>query len=353
MAVTSVSLHFNGTTGGRTNDGKVEYTAAYLVTTDTVRDQTAVICDHFKNAGNLPYLNKPYAFANDSDPSAICSGIDPRRQANSATSWIVTFKYSTPQGKKDEDEPDRKEKDADGNLTNNPELWRERWDISFTQRMVEEHKLVYRGGMQGAGAIPVNTVTPMINSCLEPFIPPPEKEHDITVYRRSFYKTGWDGALADQFQGKVNANAFDVNRADLRLMFHVNPFCMRMKSLGASLEYINAAPWWNWNLEFWVDPLGWRKVVADRGLNRRATEGYATGRGYVFAEGDFVDGRARLIPILDTDGNPIRTPVLLDGAGGPLVTNATFPEPVWLTYSLYDEIDFPVFLFGFGAFPVF
>lgn len=352
MGVTSVRLSKIGTGGGRTNDGKVKYTAAYIVDTDSVLDQTAVICNYFRDAGNQPYLGKHYEYANDKDESAVCNAITPVRQANSLTSWIVTFEYSTPEGKKDENGDDQKEKDANGNLTNNPELWRERWDISFTQRMVEAEKLTYRGGMNGANAIPVNTITPMVNSCLEPFVPPPEKENEITVYRRSFYKTGWSSALADMYQGKVNANAFDVNRNDLRISFHADPFCLRMKSLGGSLEWINNAPWWNWNVEWWIDPLGWRKVVADRGLNRRATPGYATGRGDVWADGDFVDGRARLVPILDANGDPIRTPVLLDGAGGPLVTNEAFPEPVWLTYSLYEEIDFPVFLFGFGAWPI-
>lgn len=352
MAVTSVRLSKIGTGGGRTNDGKVKYTAAYLVETDTILDQTAVICDHFKNAGNLPYLGKHYEYANDKDQNAICNAITPARQANSHTSWIVTFEYSTPEGKKKDDDPDQKELDADGKLTNDPELWRERWDVSFTQRTIEAEKLIYRGGMNGANAIPVNTVTPAINSCLEPFVPPAEMEHDISVYRRSFYKTGWSGHLANLYQGRVNANAMDVQRNDLRLSFHADPFCLRIKSIGGTLEWINHAPFWLWNIEFWIDPLGWRKVIADRGLNRRATPGYSTGRGNVWQEGDFVDGRARLVPILDANGDPIRTPVLLDGAGGPLVTNETFPEPVWLTFTMYEEIDLPVFLFGFGAFPV-
>jgi hypothetical protein len=95
MSVVSVELSFNGTTGGRKKNA-AEYTAAYKVDTDSVLDQTATICDHFKNAGNLPYLDSPYVYANDNDPAAVCTGIDPRREAKSATRWIVTLKYETP-----------------------------------------------------------------------------------------------------------------------------------------------------------------------------------------------------------------------------------------------------------------
>lgn len=351
MAVTSANLYKRGTTGGgRTNDGKVKYTAWWIVETNTVRDQTAVICDYFKNAGNLPYLNKVYSYGNDNDPSAICSGIFPERQTDSQTSWLVRFDYATPEGsKKEDDEPDRKEKDNNGNLTNDPTQWREKWDIGFTQRTIECEKVIYRGGMTGGRAIPVNSVTPMINSAREPFIPQPDKEHDITVYRRSFYKAEWTSDLAETYQGKVNENALNVQRFDICLNFNAAQYCARIKSIGGGLEWINNFPFWLWSIEVWVDPLGWRKVVADRGLNKMASDGYATGRGSNYTAADFVAGRSRLVPILDASGDPIRTPVLLDGNGDPLITGDAFPNPIWLTYTIYDEINFPLSLFGVGG----
>lgn len=348
MAVTSVTLHASGTTGGRTNDGKAEYTAFYLVETDTVRDQTAVICDHFKNAGSLPYLNAVYSYGNDYDQNAICVGIDPRRQPNSQTSWVVSLKYATPTGDKDKEDEPKQEPDRDtGELTDDPTRWREQWDASFTQITVPCYAAVYRSGMQGASAVamPVGKFGPPVNSCFEPFVPPEEKEVDIQVYRRSFYAFGYTGDTAAKYMGKVNSDHIAVARPELHLIFGANPACLRIKSIGGTLEYINKNAWWRISLEFWINPLSWRVFKIDEGLNRRAVPGYATGRGVAFAEGDFVDGRARLVPILDADGKPIQRPVLLNGAGEPLITTGVFPDPVYLEYSIYDEISLPPEIF--------
>lgn len=343
MAVTSVTLYRNGTSGGRTNDGKVKYSATYLVETDTYLDQTAVICDHFKNAGNLPYLNKPYSYANDSDPSAVCNAISPQRQPNSQTSWIVTLEYATPEGSKKDDEPDRKEKDNDGNLTNDPTRWRERWDMGFTQINVPVEAAQH---ISGIGGLPAGKITMPVNSAGEPFLPPLEMDRDIAVMRRSYYVDLWIGDFVDVFQGSINENAVNVVGNGFAMNWRADPYQLRCKSIGGSLEWINNAGWWRIDIEWWKKHDTWDVFIVDRGLNRRATIGEDTGRGTSYSQDDMVTGdpggglvRAQLIPILDVDGNPIRTPVLLDGFGRPHIS---LTQPInYIRYRIYPARTFP------------
>lgn len=342
MAVTSVQPYRTQPGGGRTNDGKVQYAAVYLVDTDTHLDQTATICNHFQNAGNLPYLNSPYSFANDNDPKAICTAIRPQRQANSQTSWLVTLEYATPEGKKD-DEPDRKEKDNDGNLTNDPTRWRERWDMGFTQISVPVEKALHLSGIVG---MPANKETIPCNSAGEPFLPPLEKDQDIAVMRRSYYADQWIGDFVDRFQGTINDNAITVVGNGFNMNWGAAPYQLRCKSIGGSLEWINNFGWWRIDIEWWKHPYGWDVEIADRGLNRRATIGEDTGRGSNYEQTDQITGapggglvRAQLIPILDVDGNPVRQPVFLDGGGRPLVS---LTQPInYIKYRIFDTETFP------------
>jgi hypothetical protein len=346
MSVTSVALYRNGTSGGRTNDGKVKYSATYLVETDTVLDQTAVICDYFKNAGNLPYLNKPYSYANDSDPSAICNSISPQRQPNSHTTWIVTFEYATPESqKKDEDQP-RQEPDNNGNLTPDPTRWRERWDMGFTQISIPVEGAIYISGISG---MPAGKFIMPCNSAGEPFLPPLEKEQDIAVLRRSFYVDLWDHSFVDFFQGTINDNAVNVVGNGFSMLWTAAPFTLRCKSIGGSLEWINNFGWWRIDIEWWKKTDTWDVFAADRGLNRRAEVGAPTGRGSNYEQTDIVvDGtgastRAFLIPILDADGNPIRTPVFLDSTGRPLVS---VTQPInYIRYRIYNAVSYPDSMF--------
>lgn len=347
MAVTSVRPYRTQPGGGRTNDGKVQYAATYIVETDTYLDQTATICNHFRDAGNLPYLNKPYSFGNDNDPAAICTAIRPVRQANSRTSWIVTLEYATPEGSKDNNEPDRKEPDNDGNLTNDPTRWRERWDMGFTQISVPVEKALHISGIAG---LPVGKETAPCNSAGEPFLPPLEKDLDISVYRRSFYQDIWLGDFADRFMGTINDNAITVIGNGFSMNWQAAPYELRCKNIGGSLEWINNFGWWRIDIEWWKNPYGWDVEIADRGLNRRATIGEDTGRGSNYEQDDMITGdpggglvRAQLIPILDVDGNPIRTPVFLDGHGRPHVS---LTQPVnYIKYRIYDVETFPDIMF--------
>lgn len=349
MGVVSVDLHWNGSSGSRSNDGKREYMAVYKVVTDNVRDQTATICDYFQNAGNLPRLNSFYQYGNDYDQSVTCKRISPRRDAKSSYQWEVVLNYETPTGdKKDDDPPDRQQKDADGKLTNDPSKWLEKWDFGFTQISVPVEKATYRSGLVGASGVAMagGTETPVVNSAFEPFVPPPEKEIDLLTIRRQFYKSTFAEATAAKYQNKVNSNPLIILNGKLGYSFLADAYQLRCKSIGAYLEWINGAPWWYWQMEFLKHPYGWRSQIVDRGLNRRAVTGYITGRGTSFEAGNFVNGRARLVPILDADGNAIRNPVLLNGTGEPLITSDVVPAPVYLTYSIYDEVNFPNDLFG-------
>lgn len=349
MAVISVDKHWNGSSGSRTKGGKREYTAVYKVVTDSALDQVATICDHFQNAGNLPYLGTPYQYANDNDPNAICVGIDPHREDKSAFQWTVSLKYETETGDKKDDDNNRQEKDPNGKLTSDPSQWRESWRVGQTQITVPVEEAVFQGGMFGPSAmkLPVGTKTPVVNSAFEPFIPPPEKEIDIAVYQREYYAIGlFSDEVVNQYQNRVNKNPIKFIRSEIGLDLNIAPYTCRIKSIGGTLEWINNLPWWRVSIEFWVNPLGWRKQIVDMGLNKSTVVGYPNQFAAEYVEGDIVSGRVRAERLLDQSGNPITEPVLFNGAGEPLVTSDSAPTPVYLTYSVYEEIDIPIRLFG-------
>lgn len=347
MAIVSVVKSFNGTSGNRSNDGKRRYSAEYLVKTDTIQDQTAVICDHFQNAGNLPRLGDPYRYANDYDPNAICTSIDPKRQANSATTWIVTLAYETPQGNKKDDDNNRQEKDPNGKLTSDPTFWRDQWDFRFHQLSIPAEKVIYRGGMKKSSALlmPEGKVTPAMNSAFKVFVPMPEKEVQIQVFRRETYRTKFNSGTSTTYQGKVNTNDINLTIAAYGLTIVASPYKLKVKDIGATLEFINDYSVWRYRYEFWVNPLGWRREFVDRGFEARAMAGDSDGRGGTISA---LDVPANTVPsrrLEDAQGNPLIEPVLLDGDGKPLITDQSYPEPVYITYSIDDEANIPNSLF--------
>lgn len=343
MVVTGTpSLRSIGAKGSRDNRGRKSYTAVYRVVTDDAQDQAAVVMDYFKNAGNQPYINSPYTFANDNDADAFCVNIEPEKVDNSQFAWDVTFTYETPEGEEDDKQQN---KDSNGNLTDDPTRWMEKIDVGYTTIMVPVESAVYLEGMTGqsANVMEAGKVTPIINSAFDPMEPPPEEEVHISVVRRSFYGTSFSQDFANLYIGMVN-NAF-FGGLRLGYAFSWFPYTALIVDIGGGNELINGRVYWHNRVEVHVNPLGWRRQFADRGMNRAVRAGDANGYGSTYSESDFVTGRSKKVPVVDAYDNPVRNPVLLDGNGQPLGQNL---PTVFLKYATKREGQFPQELMGLG-----
>lgn len=345
MSVTSVTPAWSGTTGGRKKNG-AEYTAAYLVDTDTVLDQTSTICDHFKNAGNLPYIDSPYSYANDSDPSAVCVGIDPRRDSKSSTRWIVTLKYETPTSEDKKNDENRQNRDSNGNLTDDPLRWADQIDVGFTQITVPVEGATYWGGYKGSTATVMKPgmFGPVINSAFIPFVPPPETSLHIAVVRRSFYHPNFDQDLASTILGKVNSNTLTFNRLGYTGTWRATT--AKCIEYGGSLEFINGLFVWRNRVEIHIHPNGWRRFILDRGLHARAMPGDPDGHGGFISSSDMFSDAPAVRRLMDVSGVPISEPVLFDGDGGPLIESGVVPSAVYGLWAVDPEIAFPHSIMG-------
>ncbi len=344
MAVNSVSLHWNGTTGSRDNLGKRQYSAVYLVDVDSVDDQTQVIVQHFQDTTGLPHLGSgPYSFRNDYDNTVICTLISPRRLDKSATSWEVTCTFETPTGDKDDKEQN---KDPNGNLTDDPTLWLPRMDVGFRIEHVPVEKAIYRSGFVGSAALlcPAGKEGPVINSAFVPYVPPPETDLHISVVRRSWYDFDFSQDEANELIGRVNQDFILINVLGYSAGWL--PYTAKIINLGGSLELINNGLYWRKDLEIHINPKTWRRQFADRGLHARAMAGDPDGRGGTISASDIIEGVPPVRRLTTVDDMPLTEPVLLDGDGAPLITDSAFPSPVYTVWSFDTEIIFPAGIMG-------
>lgn len=344
MAVTNVELHASGTSGDRDYLNKRKYEAFYLVDVSTVNDQTQTIIEHFQNAGNLPRLGEgPYTYRNDYDPNVICTSISPKRTDKSQTQWLVSCTFETPTGASDDKDNN---KDPNGNLTDDPTLWVPRIDVSFMTIQIPIEGAVYQGGFKGGAAAlcPIGKVGPIMNSAFVPYVPPPERDFHISVVRRQWYDITFSQDLASILIGRVNSQFY--GGLVLGYAFAWFAYQAKIVNYGGSLEFINNRVYWHNNLEVHVNPLGWRRQIADRGLHRRMMAGDPDGRGGTISASDIPRAVAPVGRVVGVDDLPVTEPVLFDGDGQPLVTDAAYPSPVYITYAADPEIVFPPGIMG-------
>lgn len=244
----------------------------------------------------------------------------------------------------DEEEQDQGH-DDDGNPTFDPNLFHDEVDVSYTQISEAVEKAVYLGGFKGvaAGKVqPGDVVVPM-NSALQPFNPPLERELDIKVVRITKFRQDYDGAHFDQFQGRINKAPVTINKIQCRYRDKWGKHQARCKNIGGQFQITNGVKYWRVTFEIHVHPRSWDEEVPDRGLHARALLGDPNGKGGTISNKDNVHhiGVPALRRLVDPRGVPISDPVLLDGDGQPLVRGEGDQlEPVYITYQKYPEIDF-------------
>lgn len=349
MAVVRITLHWAGSTGSRSREQR-EYTAVYAVETSDQRDQAAVVSDAFDGV-NAPGLSTPYVYGNDIDTDALCDRIDPQREPGSGTKWQVTLHYATIQRRDEQrDDPDT------GLPTSDPLCWVD--DVELIPLTVTRpvEKATYRSGFVGDSAVmcPAGTEIIPVNSAMVPFDPPLEREDRRTLLRYTTRKDTYNPVL-DDFAQAVNSEDVTFFFAYQALTVTIPKYKgqvvhVSQKFATASIPFFGLTQlrkYWELRYEILIDWVyGHRRQVIDRGLHAGGWAGSPDGKGGTISpgsdpEGFLVAGRPRARVLTGGDGHAITEPVLLNGAGQPLVPGAAAAlTPVYLTYTVDREVSF-------------
>jgi hypothetical protein len=315
------------------------YTANYLFEVDNPLQGPAAIIAYFASNGALPWIGSPFAYGTEADAASLCKSIAPDRIAKS--NWFTVRVNFEPSEEQSDEKPDE-----DGNLTDDPLEWREDIDVSFTQISIPVELATFRGhnagGVNGQ-AMRVRALGsdgPIVNSAGVPFDPTYEKELDIKVVRFTRNVEEYDGAFANEWISAVNSDQVTIDKPKYKCKDTWGPLTARIKQISASFQMANGVRFWKQTTEVHVSPLGWRKLIVDRGLDRRqmagdpGTELLADGTPVAISASDIKPGTPNHARIKGPDGYPIAEPVLLDGEGQPLQPDA---RPVYLEYQDYEE----------------
>lgn len=350
MAVTEVRLIENGLSGvaqGKTRlDVRNSYSATYFVKCSDPLDGAKVIINYFRLTSGVPFIGDSYNFGNDRDASSVCRKITPSRIDKSGGMWNVRVEFEPLEGEDQEDNTD-----AEGNQQSDPLLWHDEINISYTQLSIPVELATFRGsnrnGVNGAAVrfIDIGKTTIPMNSALVPFEPGIEMEIDIKVVRITKNVAEYDGNQANEFIGCVNSDQVVINKQAYGYKDSWGPLTAKIKNIDGTFQIANKIPYWKQTVEVHITPIGWRRLLVDRGLERRLAEGDiieydANGTAIQVSPSDQVASFPHRIAIKGPDGYPITSPCLLDGDGQPLDLRK---PPVYLEYQTYFERAFAGF----------
>lgn len=309
------------------------YEAEFIVQVDDLEDGPGVVIDFFNGSEDWPKLGTPYSFGNDPvDYSVRCSLIDPQRTTEDPYTYIAKVAWTDLQSQ-------TQKPDENGNETNNPLLWRDEIEIDWMQRMVPATDAIYREGFKVGGKsaekYPAGKVGLPVNSALEPFDPPFEKEDAFRVVRWTKYMGEYVGSTYENLKNAVNDADFVINKPKLKYYDKWNKYAARLASISAALSYENQITHWKMVFVFLIDnELTWRPRILDRGMNYRADVGDPNGLGGLVTQAQIDAGQLPYRAILDKNGQALATPVRLNGDS---VVLKPSEESVYLTYSIYPR----------------
>ncbi len=310
MAIYSV-LEQRGRSGTIGADWKREYTRRFLVITTDKMDDVTVVRTAVDPSGYpfIPTLGSIYTNASLS-PSTLrrdfgsyvvsieCTETDPQvvqtngydAPPNTGSYWEVTVKYGPydPQAFDSQNPLDSTEK---------PKV---SWGLSrFTKPFDQD-----------------TDGNAVLNSAGDYFDPPIELDDSRLVLRITRNEESYDPDLTNQYKDATNSDEFwDFPPDQVKLMD-------RSAELQSSGDCpINDGEYWAVSYDFEIRPEGWTKQILDQGCK-------------------VLDDSGKLVNATDNDGQPVNSPILLDGNGKKLPEGA---DPVFLKKKGYKQLPFAVF----------
>lgn len=356
---------------------KIDFTVVFNVKTDDRQDGPQIVAAGDIAGVNIPSIGDFYEFGNDKDENAFCKAVAPR--ALGGNLWEVTCVYGPAQDLTPKDKPAAIDmKDKDGNPVDDPmdamatvnvglvhlkapvvkalysgQIWHQRGIIAKR----DENMQLPGGPLGGTRVGPVphggmfewDDAIPVVNSAGTPFDPPPERDEArvrITISRNHLNAPRWH---IDKFMDTVNINPFRIERQGFN--WNIPAGQCKMMSVGMQQQEWNGFAFWRVTYELHLIPDSmmvdwdwdnddfhpWRPKILDQGLVRATDQD----------DGDYSTAKkAGVENIVDSRGQAIAEPVLLNGKGGTLIGDPLNRSAVWLEYIIYQETEWAAQLAG-------
>lgn len=338
MSVTAIEFMDDGHTGNFTGDSNAvseKYSATLKVTCDSRADTPDTVRQYLISNASFPFNGRYYKVGNSFNTNVYCKTLDVRRIAKSETEYLVTANY----------EPANIEitvtkQDGQGKPSSNPFTWRDEISTSDYTVTIPAYSGRFIGAVDSqnnpvqGNKLPVNGITPVMNSATQTFDPPPGREVSVTVVRITKYVSVVFPHLYEKYKGAVNNDNVVINKGFYGFLYRFGPYQGKIKSLNNVFEIANGYPYFKQTLELHVNPLGWRWYIPDKGSEEifgaeEVMDGISVSNSDVGAKG-YIKRK-----VLDPRGNLVEG--LLDGNGHLLKKGS---QPVFLIYQLDNEISF-------------
>lgn len=337
MAVVgSATIIEESQSGVQNADGTKEFSAVYQVRTDSAADGPNIVLA----ATGLPALYSTYAAGNDTDTSCYCVSLAPSRVAGSRLVWNVQISWKTLDfqggGSGGINVGDN------GLPTANPLAFADDVEIGYAaytgpaMRCENVDDIIWSqiGVARAAG-----TIGPAVNSALEIFDPPPERDFSRLFFRVTGNRAALPFPAMDSYRDAINNDRWTLIKPAQGINITFNEYTCKMRNIGGSWQIQNNTAFWRLTFEWEVkdlddDPGGWRYDLLDQGYHYASPAGYPDGLGGTVPAIDVNSPEIRRAE--DYRGNAVG-PVLLDGFGQPLGRNK---PGKYLRYKIYKELPF-------------
>lgn len=336
MAVAEVKLSSLGASGGfssgDSNDAAEggSYRSHYRVRCDSAEDAPTTVVTHFKRTGTLPWLGRTFKFGNGFDTASVCRGVEASYIESSGGWFSVECSFGPRKN------PEDSEQSVDGQPSRDPFQWHDEIEVSYSPIGIPVEKATFRGFTAGQNKfMRAGKELALTHSNLIPMDPPPETELDIEVIRITKIAKLHDGKGFKKYNGAVNTNRVTIVKREYGFRTVIEPFCGRIRVVGGSFAIQNGVKFWRQNVEVHINPLTWRRFLLDQGTAELYTSGETLPSGISVNAANTPTG-FKQVPIT-SDGEPISSPIRLDGLGKKL---HPAQPPVYGIWSTYKEISF-------------
>lgn len=356
MSIVGRRLLFSGPSAKATRAG-TEWKQVWQYQTNDPLDGPQVILDHL--AANGPWFGAAYSNGNDYDRWSLVEEIEiPQHATGAAEFWQVNISYKPASGGGGLDPKPRQ--GDDGEYYEEPWMWSAEVSTSVQQVSVPVDEARYITGFTHVPPrVEEDKLIPFTNSTLvEKHDPPLERDDAHMIIKIKSWHLKIDFDFVQIFLNTVNNRKMVFNSPDYEGTFPAYTIRFVNFEMTERREILTFGgirrfmKFYETVAELHYNPHGWRIDVVDRGTMRGALPHEPNGRGGIVTYVTPLGGVAAA-KIVDFDGLPVGTPVLLDGGGQPqdwsvLGVGATRPPtvapvPVKISWKIYRETDLSIF----------
>lgn len=286
---------------GRDSEKRVEdrrYRRSFYVSLDSVAGGPAAAeVAVGVNGQSIPLVGS----AHPNVPTATVLSVRPDPVDGFFTDFIVTVEYSTDAPSADEDQLP----------TERP--WDIAWD-SVIESMAIDAEISSNPAVNGS---------PITNSAGQPFDPPYEIATYSAILRVVRNEVAFSVTTAKLYTGKLNSDSF----------LGSDPLTCKCTKIAGRRFFEQNAYWWEVTYEF--------VFKDDRTLYQGVTPVFFSGHSLIALDNGLMqlDGGGNLVPCLDSEGNQVTQPVLLDGAGGQEPSSPN-PNPFYKVFEVAKAVPF-------------